>query len=166
MFLHRFRIDFSLIFGPSEPQKPCFYYSKSKVFAKSPFREKDRFCVSFCTIVASILVHFSFIFRYLFGIDFCIDFWSDFASILAPKLTPKWVPDPLKIWWFSHWAPRLFYSGLELLLSLVFSSFAGMRTFIFHWKIHGFVMFFHFTTVRVATDIALLFRLPWARKND
>ena len=74
VFFHRFRIDFLSIFAPSERQKPYFYYSISKVFAKSPFREKDRFCISFGTISASLSVHFGIIFRDFFGIDFCIDF--------------------------------------------------------------------------------------------
>jgi len=79
VFLHRFRIDFLSIFGPFELRKPCFYYSKGKVFAKSPFRENDKLCVSFCILFALNLVHFGFIFRHVFGIDFCIDVQNDFA---------------------------------------------------------------------------------------
>ena len=100
------------------------------------------------------------------GVNFRLKFRCNFASILAPKMIPKWIPNPSKICLFSHWALRVFFSGLELLLALVFASLAGVRTLIFHWKIQCFLRTFHFTTDRVANDIALLFRLPRARKNN
>ena len=83
-FLYRF----FFIFAPLEPPKPCFYCSKSIVFAKSPFRHTIHFGVHFWCLLASLLGHFIIIFRYFFGIDFSIDFgrpfFRTFCSIWAP----------------------------------------------------------------------------------
>ena len=98
VFLHRFRIDFLLIFGPSEPQKPYFYYNKSKVFARSPFHEKYVFFY-FGVVFDIVFLSKYLLFRYRILDDFRMMFFPDFylnlhknGSQINFKMIPKWLP--------------------------------------------------------------------------
>ena len=69
-----FLFDFKSLFGRFKSQKVRFSGGKTKLFAKSPCREKLDFGIDFGTILVSFFDDFGIIFRSFFDIDFCIGF--------------------------------------------------------------------------------------------
>ena len=100
-------------------------------------------------------------FRRLFGSRFSTQismrFCIDFGSQIDPKMGPKSI-QILKI--FSLGAASVFFRSRFAFFSCFFIVCWNVHLH-FSFKIKGFLMFFLFTTDRVATDIALLFRLPF-----
>ena len=88
---HHYRIDVGsmlLKLEASEHHKVWFYFGRSIVFAKSPFREQANLFINLSVILAAFSNDFAFIFRYLFG-DFAIYLCIDALDFPGPKINPS-----------------------------------------------------------------------------
>ena len=59
----------------------------------------------------------------------------------------------------------MLFSGLQLLLKLIFAATAGPANLDFEATLWHFLMFFRFSEERVENDFKVIFYLPKAQKN-